>query len=593
MHCDMNNQVRMKSLRILFLLLWVAVALLLAGCGARKPAQEAPSRPAFLFPSPRPLPTRPAITPTPTPLPQPTQGEPGLAETPSPTAVPSPTPSAELPAGWAWVRVLRTSLRESPAGRPIASLVAGDRLDLLAMTSDKAWFYVRYQASPQEAAQEGWVLAKDVRTFVPLDAVPTLVPQEGLAGMATSSPAAASLGQGVVTARKLRVRAGPGLDQSILGYVTRGEEVQLLGRSDHAAWLKVRTSSGQEGWVAASWVRTSADLTALPVVGHETTGVPRPQTGPQGVILFQDRPGGTIYRIRADGSGLQRVTTGLDPALSPDGRQVAFTRWRSEGDGVFVRDLRTGEERLVARANKPRSPTWTPDGRALIYDFEAKEISCRKTPLGCLDEAQLRAIFQGEDCGLLPLVGWVCMADLPLGHRVQWGLQKVDLQDGTRWDLPAPDARAPRHHPIQARVLALGKSGAILVDAADSESPQTVIAYGFLGAPVYSPDGAFIYVSRKDGDSWNIWRYRADGSQPVALTQPPLLRDRPIHSVAPAVSPDGRYVLFLTNRRGPWELWMMTRDGRNPHPFAARALASIHFQFDFGPSRMVDWGGGE
>ncbi len=586
----MSNQPRMKSIRLLSLLLLAIMAGVVVGCGGPKLEQgKTPTGPAPLFPSPSPLPTRPPITPTLPPV-APSSPQPRVTATPSPTPVPSPTPTVELPAGWAWVSVLHTSLRDNPAGQPVASLRAGEKLDLLAMSPDRAWFYVRYQAAPQEAPQEGWVLAQDVRTFVPLDAVSTLIPQEGLAAMATSSPPASPQAQGVVLAHKLRLRAGPGLDQPILGHVMQGEEIRVLGRSDHAGWLKVRTSADQVGWVAAPWVRISVDVVSLPVVGHETTGVPRPQPSPQGTILFQDRPGGTIYLIRADGSGLQRVTTGLDPAWSPDGRQIAFTRWRSEGDGVFVRDLRSGEERLVVRANKPRSPTWTRDGRALIFDMEAREESCRQTPFGCMDEAQLRALFQGQDCGPLPGLGWVCIADLPLGHRVQWGLQKVDLQDGSRWDLPASDIRAPRHHPTQPGVLALGKSGAVLVDAVDSEPPQRIIEYGFLGAPVYSPDGAFIYVSRKDGDSWNIWRYRADGSQPLALTHPPLWRDRPVHNVAPAVSPDGRYVLFLTNRRGPWELWIMTQDGRDPHPFAPQALRAIHFQFDFGPSRMVDWG---
>ena len=44
------------------------------------------------------------------------------------------------------------------------------------------------------------------------------------------------------------------------------------------------------------------------------------ETAPlQGKIVFQTSSGGEIYLINADGTDLRYLTTGLDPALSPDG----------------------------------------------------------------------------------------------------------------------------------------------------------------------------------------------------------------------------------------------------------------------------------
>ena len=106
----------------------------------------------------------------------------------------------------------------------------------------------------------------------------------------------------------------------------------------------------------------------------------------------------------------------------------------------------------------------------------------------------------------------------------------------------------------------------------------------------FSPDGQYIYASRRSHDHWDIWRWRSDGSQETALTAPPGLRSGPVHSVAPTVSPDGRSILFLTNRQGPWELWIMNADGSNQRPFAPGALSGIQFDYDFAGARVADWG---
>ncbi len=110
-----------------------------------------------------------------------------------------------------------------------------------------------------------------------------------------------------------------------------------------------------------------------------------------------------------------------------------------------------------------------------------------------------------------------------------------------------------------------------------------------LGAAVFTPDSRYIYASRRSGDNWNVWRWQADGGGEFALTQPPALRQAPVHSVSPAVSPDGKSLAFLTNRTGKWELWVMNADGSNQRPLAPAALAQIDFRYDFASERMLNW----
>src|SRR3954462_14855082 len=82
--------------------------------------------------------------------------------------------------------------------------------------------------------------------------------------------------------------------------------------------------------------------------------------------------GNAIYTMSADGSGVQRVTTGSEPAFSPSGDLLAFTRdpdeehselWVSAPDG-------SGAHRLVGSAGKGdyvASPSWSPDGSMIAF----------------------------------------------------------------------------------------------------------------------------------------------------------------------------------------------------------------------------------
>jgi hypothetical protein len=88
----------------------------------------------------------------------------------------------------------------------------------------------------------------------------------------------------------------------------------------------VKLSSGATGWVSGSpvLVQVNGDTAGVPEVAAPRAPA-RTTAARRGLLVFQLTNGGTIYVANPDGSGLRALTTGLDPALSPDGRQVAFT----------------------------------------------------------------------------------------------------------------------------------------------------------------------------------------------------------------------------------------------------------------------------
>jgi hypothetical protein len=407
------------------------------------------------------------------------------------------------------------------------------------------------------------------------------------------------------------VRLQPDATAAIAGQLRQNALVVVTGAS--GAWLEIISGAapGGYGWVPQDAVRfespsaiagpttpsalSTPETPALTPTQSSTSQPARPaakQAAPKlaGTLVFQDRNGGTIYRMQADGSGMHPIATGFEPALSPDGARIAFTRW-DEPRGLWIADSDGGNARLLFGANQARSPAWTPDGGSILFERSLGSTQCANTPFGCLTPEEWRARFFGQDCLETPF-GSVCFGDFSLITQNLTGLTRVDVADSSSRDLPAPrSARAPAQSPIDSTVLFVDDNGLEATrNEGDDPVRRLVDAPNLLAAAQYNPDGQFIYGSRKSGDHWDLWRWRADGSQATALTAPPALRDRPIHSVSPAVSPDGRYVAFLTDRSGKWELWVMNSDGSSQRPLAPDALAGVNFQYDFVTERMVDWG---
>lgn len=86
-----------------------------------------------------------------------------------------------------------------------------------------------------------------------------------------------------------------------------------------------------------------------------------------------------IWLVRSDGTGMRQLTTGPGtdemPALSPDGRQVVFSRTLHDGTPagrkpeLFVMPVAGGEEatRLTENTLEDVNPVFSPDGRSVAF----------------------------------------------------------------------------------------------------------------------------------------------------------------------------------------------------------------------------------
>jgi Tol biopolymer transport system component len=385
-----------------------------------------------------------------------------------------------------------------------------------------------------------------------------------------------------VTAYGLNVRSGPGTAYPIVGGLIRGDVVEVVGKNATGTWLQIAYPTGAESraWVSAAYVDLAGSLAEVPkVAAPPLTGpmaaAPTPAAEFTGKLVFQVCNGCDIYVINADGSGLRRLTDGMDPAWSPDGTKVAFARWR-DPRGIYVIDEDGRNETLLFGWSKAKAPAWSPDGSRIVFtrQYGGREEDVERSFYG----------FQWT----LPAHPW-------------WKLGLVRVEDRTFTDLLCYDhSFSPTWSPDGKAIAYDSDYGLHLTSPDGSFGGQT---YGrHINAlstdvrdtsPAWSPDGSKMAFMFNQHDHWEIYVMNADGSNRVRLTEEEPFAGRPPHNVSPAWSPDSRHIAFFTDRNSDseplWELYVMKADGSDQRPMFETALDGLPIEYGFVSERMVSW----
>jgi len=490
------------------------------------------------------------------------------------------------------VRAKGASLCEAPGGDPIQALAKGTALEATGRTAGSEWVTVT-----STEGVIGWVRTEQLVLFG-LDYLPVVSdwvepaaatsPLNTTKSATTASVEVVSSGEdihleGTVTATnsRLNIRSGPGTDYSIVDRAQAGEHLTALARNAASDWIQVERPDlpGDFGWVSGRYLSLDGDPADLPVSGTISDApalitarlASGTATGLTGKLVFQTRSGGTIYVYDLTSGDLRPLTAGADPAISPDGQTVAF--WRDEGGqhGLYLVNVDGGgEQRILTRGELLRAPSWSPDGKSIVFSRVIGQGACR-------------------DAGHS-----ICLPDtfpynqmFPLKTFDVWGLSSIDRRgDGFR-DLAAmSSAFSPDWG---ERGIVYHSDAGIQVTQDNGNDDENVLLLGNYRYqdPAWQPGGARIAFQSLEKDHWEIFTANADGSNPVALTRPATtLVPKLPHNVAPAWSPDGQAIVFLSNRSGDWAFWVMDASGGNQHQLPIDVPIEYHYQTE----QVVSWG---
>ena len=148
---------------------------------------------------------------------------------------------------------------------------------------------------------------------------------------------------------------------------------------------------------------------------------PQPAVSPGGTVYFDEAhdvngiPDEQILSVPLSGGQITGVADGHDPAVSPDGRFLAYLTYAdiaNVGQGVAVRDLRTGATKIW------RYSTIGPDITGLSWSPDSQEVSFTTTT-------------PTPDNRSLTVGAWVLNASTPTGSLD--AARKIPLAPGMAW----------------------------------------------------------------------------------------------------------------------------------------------------------------
>ena len=267
-----------------------------------------------------------------------------------------------------------------------------------------------------------------------------------------------------------------------------------------------------------------------------------------------------------------------DPAVSPDGRAVAFSRTISSPGGADLyllelsEDLRpVGEpKRITFWQRYTDAPAWWPDGNSILFSSSSSGNTMSTTLWQMAIQGAARRPgeperlpFGGESTRPQPAIsrqGRVAYVQSVSGVHI-WRLELGGSQRAAM--MPMSSTRldhVPQYSPDGKRIaFASNRSGSFEIWLCDADgsnvTPLTSFGGPYVGNAAWSPDGRRIAFNARPGGSSEIYVVSAEGGKPERL------RGTQSKDGLASWSRDGKWIYLPSDRSGKSQLWKVPADG--------------------------------
>ena len=240
-----------------------------------------------------------------------------------------------------------------------------------------------------------------------------------------------------------------------------------------------------------------------------------------------------IWAMDYDGRNKERITNYrslcLTPAISPDGKRVAFTTFLEGIPKIYLHSLETGRRLQFynQEASLNTTPSFSPGGAA-IY-FASSPTGRSQIYRADIDGGNLRRISYSNaidvDPTVSPKTGTQIAFVSDTTGQPQVYLMDRDGANRRRLSIGGGDAVQPAWDPTGERLTfawtrgyEIGNYNIFLVDVASKRYTQLTHSRGRNEHPTFSPSGTHIVFASDRMGSTQIWSMRADGTQLKQLT---------------------------------------------------------------------------
>ena len=271
------------------------------------------------------------------------------------------------------------------------------------------------------------------------------------------------------------------------------------------------------------------------------------------------------------------------PAFSPDARTLVFSRIVDFGlSDLYMLALSealkpSGEaERITFQNQGATSPTWTGDGREVVFSTEI--------PQEALWRIAVPSIGRPAQPEPLTSFGANVVEPVISSRRHRMAFTHL-LFHGNIWRVPMPNTSgvselqkqrsptratpfifstrndmAPQYSPDNKKIAFMSdRSGnlEIWVCEKDGSNAMQLTAFGgpLVTNPSWSPDSNRIAFDSNATGEFDVWVTSASGGKPQRMTS------HPANDGNPSWSHDGRWIYFDSGRTGEQQVWKIPADG--------------------------------